>query len=42
LSELWENDENHRASIMEQIQEVKNVLEELKIKEEKQQKDKPT
>jgi hypothetical protein len=33
--------ENHRASILDQVQEVKTVLEQLKIRAEQQQKDKP-
>jgi hypothetical protein len=37
LSEVWENAENHRASILEKIQEVKTVLEQLKVKTEQQQ-----
>jgi hypothetical protein len=37
LSDMWENVENHRASILEQIQEVKTALEQLKVKTEKQQ-----
>jgi hypothetical protein len=41
LSEVWENVENHRASILEQVQEVKTVLEQLRIKVEQQQKEKP-
>jgi hypothetical protein len=27
LSEVWENSENHQASILEQVQAVKNTLE---------------
>jgi hypothetical protein len=34
LSELWENVEKHRDSIFEQVQEVKTVLEQLKIRVE--------
>jgi hypothetical protein len=34
---VWENIENHRASILEQIQEVKTALEQLKVKTEQQQ-----
>jgi hypothetical protein len=30
LSDVWENVENHRASILEKIQEVKTVLEQVK------------
>jgi len=37
LSDAWENAENHKASILEQIQEVKTVLDQLKIKTEQQQ-----
>jgi hypothetical protein len=37
LSEVWENTKNHRASILEQIQEVKIVLEQLRIRVEQQQ-----
>jgi hypothetical protein len=32
LSDVWENVENHQASILEQIQEVKIMLEQLKVK----------
>jgi hypothetical protein len=42
LSEVWENAENHRASILEKIQEVKTALEQLRIRAEKSSKDKPT
>jgi hypothetical protein len=42
LSKVWETVKNHRASILEKIQEVKTALEKLKIRAEKQQKDKPT
>jgi hypothetical protein len=42
LSEVWENEENHRYSILEQVQEVKNALEQLRIKVEQQQKEKST
>jgi hypothetical protein len=35
LSEVWENVENHRASILEQVQEVKTTLEQLRIRAEK-------
>jgi hypothetical protein len=42
LSEVWENAENHRALILEQIQEVKTALEQLRIRGEKSSKDKPT
>jgi hypothetical protein len=41
LLEVWENVENHRVSILEQVQEVKTALEKLRIRKEKQQKDKP-
>jgi hypothetical protein len=37
LSEVWENVENQRTSILEKIQEVKTVLEQLRIRVEKQQ-----
>jgi hypothetical protein len=37
LSNMWENDENQRASILEQIQEVKTMLEQLKVRTKKQQ-----
>jgi hypothetical protein len=37
LSEVWENTENHRASILEKIQEVKTALEQLRIRAEQQQ-----
>jgi hypothetical protein len=37
LSEVWENAENHRASILEKIQEVKTTLEQLRIRVEQQQ-----
>jgi hypothetical protein len=37
LSEVWENVENHRASILEQVQEVKTALEQLRIKTEQKQ-----
>ena len=37
LLDVWENIENHWASISEKIQEVKTVLEQLKVKTEKQQ-----
>jgi hypothetical protein len=40
LSEVWENAENHRASILEHVQEVKIMLEHLRIKVEQKQKDK--
>jgi hypothetical protein len=39
LSEVWENVEKHRASIFEQVQEVKTMLEKLRIRAEQQQKD---
>jgi hypothetical protein len=34
LLEVWENAENHKASILEQVQEVKTALEQLRIREE--------
>jgi uncharacterized protein (DUF342 family) len=37
MPDIWENVNNHKASILEQIQEVKNVLEQLKVKIEQQQ-----
>jgi hypothetical protein len=37
LSEVWENTEKHKASILEQIQEVKNALEQLWIRSEQQE-----
>jgi hypothetical protein len=40
LSKVWENEKNHHASILEQVQEVKTVLEQFRIKEGHQQKDK--
>jgi len=33
LSELWENVENHRDSILKHVQQVKTALEKLRIKE---------
>jgi hypothetical protein len=42
LSEVWENMENHRASILEQVQEVKTALEQLRIRAEQKQKEKPS
>jgi hypothetical protein len=33
LSEAWENVEKHRASIIEQVQEVKTALEQLNIRD---------
>jgi hypothetical protein len=41
LSEVWENDESHRASIMEKIQKVKTMLEKSRIRVEQSSKDKP-
>jgi hypothetical protein len=41
LSKAWENVEKHMASIIEQVQEVKTALEQLKIGIEQQQKDTP-
>jgi hypothetical protein len=37
LSKVWENAENHRYSIMEQVQEVKTALEQLRIRTEQKQ-----
>jgi hypothetical protein len=34
LSEVWENAENHRASILEQVHEVKTTLEQLRSRAE--------
>jgi len=34
LSEVWENTKNHRASILEQVHEVKFLLEQLRINSE--------
>jgi hypothetical protein len=42
LSEVWENVENHRDLILEKIQEVKTVLEQLRIRAEQSSEDKPT
>jgi hypothetical protein len=42
LSEVWENVEKHRDSILEQVQEVKTALEQLRIRAEQPQKEKPT
>jgi hypothetical protein len=41
LSEAWENAKKHRDSIIEQVQEVKTALEQLKIRAEQRQKDTP-
>jgi hypothetical protein len=41
LSEVWENAEKHRDSILEQVQEVKTVLEQFRIRAEQPSKDKP-
>jgi hypothetical protein len=37
LLDMWENDENHKDSILEKIQEVKAALEQFKVKTEQQQ-----
>jgi hypothetical protein len=37
FSKVWENTKNHRASILEKIQEVKTTLEQLRSREEHQQ-----
>jgi hypothetical protein len=42
MLEGWENVEKHKASILEIIQEVKNALEQLRIREEHSSKEKPT
>jgi hypothetical protein len=42
LSKVWENVDKHRVSILEQVQDVKTTLENLRIKTEQQQKEKPT
>jgi hypothetical protein len=33
---VWENEKNHKVSILDKIQEVKTVLEKLKVKTENQ------
>jgi hypothetical protein len=42
LSEVWENEKKHMDLILDQIQEVKTVLKQLRIRAEKSSKDKPT
>jgi hypothetical protein len=42
LAEVWENVEKHRASIIDQVQEVKTALEQLRIRASQEPKETPT
>ena len=42
LDEVWENAEKHRASIFDQVQEVKTALEQLRIEVAQAPKETPT